>query len=348
LAPLLLRFEERRRHDKFLGSSRPQQTSGTVTAIRATSTLAVATAALVAATATATSTGFAASGAGGTPTSSSCDVVYTGADGFYWAVSPDGKQRRRLDRLSKVAGGAVGIAGGVAYSPDGKTVAFSNDNGVSILDSTGRVRSVSVGRPSALVYGPRWASDGRRIAVTVEDGPPEVSRIYLVGADYRSRLLLRLNGSIDGPSWSPDGRRLVFEYNKRGSFHHRLYTINSDGGGLRMLRVPVDDADHPAWAPDGQHIAFDSLSHGAPFGGAIYVVNLDGSGLRKLRGTDYGGDPLWSPDSRYIAFDEGTDPPYDVYVINAKGGNAHSVTGPLLSTSQADLGDTLDTWWCRP
>ena len=80
---------------------------------------------------------------------------------------------------------------------------------------------------------------------------------------------------------------------------------------------------------------------------AIYVVNADGSGLHRLHGTDYGGDPLWSPDGRLIAFDEGTDPPTDVYVINANGGSARRLTHPK-SNSSADIGATLDTWRCRP
>ena len=69
----------------------------------------------------------------------------------------------------------------------------------------------------------------------------------------RQRLELPVDG-ITNPAWSPDGKQLVFTGLDQGVSD--LFTVNTDGTGLRRLTDDRHADLHPAWSPDGQTIAF--------------------------------------------------------------------------------------------
>jgi Tol biopolymer transport system component len=101
----------------------------------------------------------------------------------------------------------------------------------------------------------------------------------------------------------------------------KLYVVNADGSGLRLVAQKAGRAGPPAWTPDGQRLIFN-----AP--GGIHVVNVDGSGLQNLTS---GGSPAWSPDGQKIAFDRfvafpPVPPESDVYVMNADGSGTKNLT----------------------
>jgi Tol biopolymer transport system component len=101
----------------------------------------------------------------------------------------------------------------------------------------------------------------------------------------------------------------------------KLYVVNADGSGLRLVAQTAGRAGPPAWSPDGQRLIFN-----AP--GGIHVVNVDGSGLQNLTS---GGGPAWSPDGQKIAFDRfvafpPVPPESDIYVMNADGSGTKNLT----------------------
>jgi TolB protein len=78
-------------------------------------------------------------------------------------------------------------------------------------------------------------------------------------------------------AWSPDGRKLAFTTDRDGNAE--VYTMNSDGSGLRRLTDnPAFDGD-VAWSADGRKLAFVSDRDGS---WGVYVMNPDGSGQRAL------------------------------------------------------------------
>jgi WD40-like Beta Propeller Repeat len=78
------------------------------------------------------------------------------------------------------------------------------------------------------------------------------------------------------PSWAPDGSRIVFA--RDGD----LYVMDSDGTNVRRLYscVPVCvGAMEPVWAPDGREIAF-AVQTGEQRD--LYVMTWDGSDVRRI------------------------------------------------------------------
>ena len=87
---------------------------------------------------------------------------------------------------------------------------------------------------------------------------------------------------------------------------NELFTIRTDGRGLKMLRRACGeqgDPDFPAWSPDGERLAY---SCNFASGGGIWTSRADGSGGRPLtqaarRFEQY--EPAWSANGRQLAWD---------------------------------------------
>jgi serine/threonine protein kinase/DNA-binding SARP family transcriptional activator len=131
------------------------------------------------------------------------------------------------------------------------------------------------------------------------------------------------------PDWSPDGSRIVFaEVTAQGD--DDLYLMNEDGGGRTQLTHEEGDEYDPAWSPDGSLIAFgfDDLGHDA-FSNSIFIVDPRTGELTELvtRQNERLGSPAWSPDGRRIAFSAYSQTGWDLYVMDADGGNLTRVGG---------------------
>jgi len=111
-----------------------------------------------------------------------------------------------------------------AWSPDGRSIFFSNDREDGRVGNFELFSVSSDGGPETrLTHRPRFevdavvSPDGKRMAfVSNGDGNPE---IYLMNIDGSGVLrLTRDLGNDYFPHWSPDGKKLIFTSNRTGKY----------------------------------------------------------------------------------------------------------------------------------
>lgn len=156
-----------------------------------------------------------------------------------------------------------------SFAPDGRRVAFVGGEpfgtpGLYVADvpSTGVLAGGLAARrigpdlePNVLapIGTPRWAPDGRALAVTVGS-----RGIAIVPADGSQHRFLAGDGAMS-PVWSPDGRRLAFQRPVAASERYqdrpctvRTFVIDADGSNERRLDPIGDGCEFAAhWSPDG-------------------------------------------------------------------------------------------------
>jgi Tol biopolymer transport system component len=213
------------------------------------------------------------------------------------------------------------------WSPTAPQLAMVRDSRLTVVDaSTGRQTDLGsvVGDVTS---APVWSPDGTRILYGAREGS-----LYSVdvGGGERS-LLVRLPGenldSIDEIEWSPDGTYLAI-LNDLEPGGGRLYVMNADGSGVRVL-VDNFDQGYPggyAWSPDGTRLTYADFPGPDELEVRIWTVSLDGSAPSLVAShTDVccitGGSPAWSPDGSQIAFetDHGYGTDRSSFVINSDG-----------------------------
>jgi len=161
-----------------------------------------------------------------------------------------------------------------SFSKDGQWVVFTSERAGSA--DIYRVRTDGSGL-ERLTDSPWFddqaalSPDGRTLAFvsTRERGTADIWLLDL--HTRRSRNLTQGIGGNFRPSWSPDGKTIAFT-SDRGEPHRRndpiwelmhftaLYTMDTDGLGLRRL-TPVDEvAENPKWSPDGKRIIYTHRS----------------------------------------------------------------------------------------
>ncbi|MFF1724543.1 nSTAND1 domain-containing NTPase [Streptomyces sviceus] len=175
-----------------------------------------------------------------------------GADGMIGLLDPvTGRKLRNFT----VPGGAIR---GIAFSPDGRTVAAASSTSVRVWDvATGRQRRGFSGHPypEAVAFGP----DGRTVAAVGLDG---LVRVWGV-ATGRTRTVVGGDGGGGGGgpvgggavAFSPGGRTYA-AVRAGGSVQLREVTTGIVRHTLKDVPVGMNE---PAFAPDGRTIAVPGL-----------------------------------------------------------------------------------------
>ena len=230
----------------------------------------------------------------------------------------------RLATVLLAVGALVIAVAGVSRLATSTTQPASITHRAVGLLVTSREGVVSVARPDGtglrrispqgmLLRGPRWSTDGTRIAAW--GGPiPSTSSIhpgdvYVMDADGgRIRSITPGLEPIfgDALAWSPDDRRIAI------ASEGRLFVADTDGGRAIELQVEPIPADMlrtaaMSWSPDGNELAVVVPRVGFPNEGVLEVVDVrtgDGTVVPTAGSLGYPsiGQASWSPTGDAIAY----------------------------------------------
>jgi Tol biopolymer transport system component/DNA-binding winged helix-turn-helix (wHTH) protein len=231
--------------------------------------------------------------------------------------------------------------GGLAISPDGKTLAFTVIQDMPISDVYTIPLSkdmLPIGTPVRLTFDGKaigslaWAADGRSLVVSSSRrGSPELWRIRIPPSGEPARLNIAGYHASD-VIVSKTGERLVYS---RGFEDPNIWRIPLTGAGWMRASSFIASTRYdarPSYSVDGKRIAFESDRSGST---EIWICNEDGSDPVQLTsfGNGWAGSPAWSPDGQRLAFDSNAAGSWDVYMIAAKGGKPIRLT----ASSAADM-----------
>ncbi len=95
-----------------------------------------------------------------------------------------------------------------------------------------------------------------------------------------------------------DGGRRRYEWDFDP--HMEIYSIKSDGTGLKRLTNSAGYDAEGSYSPDGKQIVFTSSRDGDP---DLFIMDADGSNVRQLTNVPgYDGGPFFSPDAKWVIF----------------------------------------------
>ena len=184
-----------------------------------------------------------------------------------------------------------------AFSPDGKTLAFSRatEEGtdlytVNIKDGC-CLQRLTVGRFYDNL-SPTYSPDGQRIAfVSTRAGLPQ---IYAMAADGTDQQLFApfdygATGSSNAPEWSPDGQTVAFHRDVGGTL--QVFVLDARTRAVRQL-TSVGRNEDPTWAPDSRHMAFVSDRSGYR---QLWIIDVETGRIRPLLQKSGARLPAWSP-----------------------------------------------------
>jgi Tol biopolymer transport system component len=244
-----------------------------------------------------------------------------------------------------------------AWSPDSNRLVFAsnrsgkpNSGQLYVCKSDGSEFQQLTDLPGACTQ-PSWSLDGKFIYAsqlweTSDEQYGHVVEIPVsVNNDKVVAGIIRIATSVVDcyPVISPDGKTVVFQSDRTGD--REIYTINSDGTGLKRLTNVAGPDVSPVWSPDGKLIVFASERDNDS---ELYLMKPDGTSQVRLTNTP-GDDshPHWFPDGTRILFNSPRNTPdltkdwglqyHDVYSITVDGKDIQRFTDNKTVTTYSQV-----------
>jgi hypothetical protein len=132
------------------------------------------------------------------------------------------------------------------------------------------------------------------------------------------------------PDWSPDGSQLLFDTSRNGDGIVRIMAVSADGQREDELRIA---GQQPAWAPDGERFVYRGcdltgnrcglwLATALPVQAWDLGLNMIGPLIEE----EAAAHPDWSPAADQIVYQSPAAGTWDLYVIDAGGGQPRRLT----------------------
>jgi hypothetical protein len=220
----------------------------------------------------------------------------------------------------------TGYISDVHVSPDGSLVAFAdhsqlgdNAGGVSIVDSSGRKRSLTTARREIL--GLAWAPNGKEVWFSGSESHLSAS---LNSADIsgHQRVVVRIPGSLVIQDIARNGRVLATHETRRA------ITLVKRPGQAEERDVSVADWTLvDAISPDGRQLLLDEQGDGSQAGNDLYLRATDGSPPVRI-----GEGPGWdfSPDMKWALAGRS-----QLYLVPLGPGEARQITHDSIDRQEA-------------
>jgi TolB protein len=183
---------------------------------------------------------------------------------------------------------------------------------VGIVNADGSNFHIITAGPNNNAF-PSFAPDGKHIVYRTAGPGEDGLRIM----NFEDKSIVKLTNEWDNfPIWSPPGDQIAFV--RRVGKDFAVFTIHSDGTGLKQLTHIHGNEAHLAWSPDGKRLLFTSsrmgfkdeaLYTGAPQPyGEIFVMDADGSHVQQLTDNQWEeGAPAWQSHSGAASMATGTN-----------------------------------------
>lgn len=238
----------------------------------------------------------------------------TNSQTVYFAVPLTGGLRLPVIEMN------ADVVSGVAVAPPGNGISWFvseplSNAGIYLLDTETGISSRVLAIDSLLQRGVasdlRWAPDGSRIAVAVENAwGVDIFSIERSSGAFAN--LTRSQNRDIWPSWSPDGRSLLFVSDR----------ARCPGG----------------WQP-GAPEGCDLLRDEVPHGGNPWLLDLEGGSLRQISERWLGEAPVWVGDDQ-VGIAEG-DLQRSIFLIDLASGQERRVHPLEAGSGQGSL---MEVW----
>jgi serine/threonine-protein kinase len=175
-----------------------------------------------------------------------------------------------------------------------------------LVSRTGQARVLSI-EPKGFA-APRFAPDGRRIAMQINGENGLERDVWLLDIAQRAWSRLTTNGISDRPIWMPDGRRIVYSSNDD------IWWVVSDGSGRPdSLLAAVGNRQPGSVTPDGRVLIFQET--GSSQAGIRSMVFDSAPAARMIIPLAFGESaPALSPDGHWLAYQSDEAGRMEVYV----------------------------------
>jgi TolB protein len=152
--------------------------------------------------------------------------------------------------------------------------------------------------------------------------------VYVIDADGKNRTRLTNDEHRNWyPSYSPEGKKIVYSSNRGGI--EDIWIMDADARKKKELtKNDRKEAHGPNFSPDGKTIIFMSDiqgKHGDKM--QVWSIGVDGSNLKCHTDRDaFHSGVDYSPEGKHITYKSNWDGHWNVYVMDADGGNIRQVT----------------------
>ena len=157
---------------------------------------------------------------------------------------------------------ADGLTFSLAWSPDGRQIAFFSSEGLAVIhpDGSGH-RTLSRNVVADYLFGPVWSPDSQFIAVVANESNQgqsltgqwdvdifnnaTIHLIEVATGEVRPLLQDHVTGNIS-PAWAPGGSQVAFVSNRTGAAE--VWMVGADGNGLRQITTLNKYVRAPFWS----------------------------------------------------------------------------------------------------